>query len=209
MPKKHYLILLLPLTCAILHFTQDCFIYRSLVSLLCSIILIIFPDSRFRKRSILLVSAGLFISISADWFMGHSNHTNVYFIYGVTLFFIAHCCYLIFSLINGKMNYKVLVILLIVYLPIFFFLFASNINGTIIYIAILSYLLISALSLSAAMGLSIGGITRFLFALGIGTLIASDTVIGFNMFSPYHLKGVIMPTYFAFQLIITTALIKK
>lgn len=211
MIKKHYVLILIPIIFAILVFIEKDFIYRAGVSASCALMLIFLPDRNLTKNSVWMVIAALFISIAADWFLCHKNGSDMRFIYGIILFFAAHCGYLAFSLRNGSLAFKVLFVLVIVYLLFFVFMLVPDISNPLLLAAVLLYLLISCLSVSGAVGLVNGGrFTRWMFTSGIGILAFSDTIIALKDFLGYREYGfLILPTYFASHILITIALMRK
>ena len=212
-PKmKHlkYAILLIPLTFTILSVNGYGFLFRGAVSASCALILW-FMSEHAANHSIRWVMAALLISIAGDWFMSHIGGVPVRFIYGVGLFFVAHVCFLCFCLKNGRINKYLLLFVLALFLTFFFTaLLPALLSHAALFVAVLCYLLISCLSLSAAAGLRLSSLTRWLFSFGIALLLFSDTLIALGSFAGYpQLRFLILPTYFLSHIFITMALIKS
>ena len=209
---KHFkfAVLLIPLVFIVLAVTGYGFIYRAAVSVSCAII-VWFMSERSTNSSILWIVAALLISIAGDWFLSHVRGVPVRFIYGVCLFFVAHIGFLCFCLKNGRMNRYVLSFVLTGYLIFFFVMLRPALmSDTILFIAVLAYLLISCFSLVAAVGLRLSLMTRLCFSLGIALLVFSDTLIALKNFAGHaELKSLILPTYFASHLFITLSLIRR
>lgn len=189
---------------------MDCgFFFRAATTLSCAVILGLISDRTLRPL-IWWIIAALIVSSVADWFMAYSSRGRNYFIYGVCLFFVAHLGYILFSLKNGHLNRWLLTALLAVYLCFFFFMLYPGITGAVMFSAVLAYLVVSCISLAATIGIRLKASTRWGFAFGIFLLVFSDTIIALGGFAGYGgLDYLVLPTYFASQIVITFALINK
>jgi hypothetical protein len=143
--------------------------------------------------------------------MSHVGRVPVRFIYGVCLFFVAHIGFLCFCLKNGRISVYLLLIVLGAYLTLFFTaLLPALLPKPVLLVAILLYLLISCLSLTAAAGLRLSPFTRWIFTFGIALLVFSDTLIALKDFAGYpQLRFLILPTYFLSHIFVTMSLIRK
>ena len=202
-----YFALLIPIVSAVFAITDGSFIFRAGVSGSCAAI-VLFLSCYGNGRSKLWVVAALLVSAIADWFMMHSGKVQIYFIYGIALFFIAHSGFIVYCLKNGRFNRWALLIISTSYLVFFFTTLLPAINQTILLIAVLAYLLVSCVSFAVAFGLKLPSFARWCFILGISFLIFSDTIIALNTFAGYSINNLILPTYFASHILITLALIK-
>lgn len=210
MKKVHYLLILIPIIFVILVFVEKDFVFRAGVSGSCALILILAGDKNLSRHTIWLVIAALLVSIPADWFLCNKRGMEIRFVYGIALFFLAHCGYLAFTLKNGKINKKTLIGLLTVYLIFFIVMLMPSISNGVLLAAVLMYLIISCLSVAGAVGLKTDKFTRWIFAFGIGLLAFSDTIIALKEFGGYREYGfLILPTYFASHIVVTLALMKK
>ncbi len=204
-----YCILLIPIIFTFFAVMGCGFFFRAAVSASCAGILWLFPDKTI-GRSVLWIIAALLVSIGGDWFMSHIGNIPVRFIYGICLFFVAHMGFLYFCLKNGHVDWQVLLTVLAGYLVFFFVMLFPAIAQTPLLIAVLMYLLISCFTLSAAVGSTLPGKTRWGFTLGIALLVFSDTIIALKVFAGHHeLDFLILPTYFASHIMITFALMRK
>ena len=152
-----------------------------------------------------LLSAAFGFSIIGDRMLGYVTDG---FLYGVAFFFVAHICYLLFCLHNGRIKKHFLLLFTSVYLIYYFMALKPAINDFSMKIAVLMYLLISCLSLSAACGLKLQKLRKRLFLGGISSLIFSDTLISANIY--LHLSDLyflMFPTYYASQILITLSVI--
>ncbi len=207
--KAHYIILLVPIIFTVLAIMRFGFFFRAGVSASCVFILLWMPD-KFAENSLRMVIAALIISIGGDWFMSHVGDIPARFIYGICLFFVAHICFLGFCLKNGRINFWILLAILIPYLIFFFIVLSPTLTYTILYVAVLLYLLVSCFSLAAAAGLRLPSMTRWYFITGIGLLVFSDTMISLKVFTGCdHVGFLILPTYFASQIFITLSLMRR
>ena len=214
MSKRKYLVILIPIVSAIFvvtgwgfELTGWRFPFRAAVSVSCAVILWLMFGQEVR-RTVGWVIAALLVSSVADWFMMNSGKVQVYFLYGVCLFFVAHVCFLVFCLKNGRIDRWLLLSLLTGYLAFFFLVLRPAIFNPILLAAVLAYLLISCFSLAAAAGLRLSAMMRWCFTAGIALLVFSDTIIALKDYAGYKELGfLILPTYFASHIIVTLALI--
>jgi uncharacterized membrane protein YhhN len=180
------------------------FFFRAAVSASCAVILWFMS----RYNGVRWVMAALLISIGGDWFMSHIGSVPIRFLYGVCLFFIAHLGFLYFCLKNGRINLYVLLPVLAGYLVFFFVVLLPALSIPILFVSILAYVLVSCFSLAAATGLRFSSATRWVFSLGIGLLVFSDTIIALRSFVRItNLGFLVLPAYFASHVFITMALI--
>lgn len=209
MKRYHYILLSIPVVCTILAVTGHGFFFRAAVSASCAALLLLFPD-RLAGNSIWWVIAGLTVSIVGDRFMVQSGKNPAMFLCGVCFFFFAHVGFLIFCLKNGRINFRVLVIILTGYLIFFFTMLSPALNQALLFIAVLMYLFVSCTSLAAAVGLQLPAFTKWCYVTGIILFVFSDTLIGLRSFSGYENAGfLVLPTYFASHIFICLALMQK
>jgi hypothetical protein len=204
MKNIKYAILIVPFIFAVLAVTRpDVFFFRAAVSASCAVILWFMSG----YKGIRWVIAALLVAIGGDWFMSHTSGVPVRFLYGVCLFFIAHLGFLFFCLKNGRINLYVLLPVLAGYLVFFFIALHPALSIPIMLVSVLAYLLVSCLSLAAAAGLRLPPATRWLFSLGIGLLVFSDTIIALRRFAGHTGLGfLVLPAYFASHVVIAFAL---
>jgi len=206
--KKH-LILLIPIVSGIFAVAGCGYFFRAGVSVSCAAILWLMSGQEVR-RTVWWVIAALLVSGVADWFMMHSRNVQVYFLYGVCLFFVAHVGFLVFCLKNGRINRWLLLSVLTGYLAFFFIVLRPAISELVMLIAVLAYLLVSCFSLTAAVGLRLPTMMRWCYTSGITLLVFSDTIIALKDFAGYDALGfLILPTYFASHVVVTLALMKR
>ena len=129
---------------------------------------------------------------------------------GIGLYFLAHAGYLVYALKNGSLNKGFTGFVLFVYLMFFVWVLWPAIDEPILLAAVLIYLLISCISLGAAIGFRVRPRIKWSFFAGIGLILFSDTIISFKEFTSYqHLNFLILPTYYAAHMIITFVMVKR
>jgi len=163
-----------------------------------------------RRREIWAVVAAFSMSMVGDYFLSsRSGHTH-YFEAGIAAFFVAHLGYLRYSLLNGALHRVALVVLMLVFVPYFGLALAPAIQGGVLWIAVLFYLLISCIGLAAAVGLKQSSVLKGSYIAGIGLVVFSDTIISFSEFLHYRaLNAWILPTYYLAHLTITTSILLR
>ncbi|MDL2265192.1 lysoplasmalogenase [Parabacteroides sp. OttesenSCG-928-G07] len=208
MNKYASILLLLPVICAAFSCMGYHYAFHVGVPVSCSLIVGLFHD-RGIGRTLWFIVLSFLVSIGGDWMLRTRGVDGMRFIYGIGLYFISHVCYLIFCLKNGKINRLFLSLLLVVYLPFFVWCLMPAIPDRLLLVSVFFYLIISCVSLAAAFGLRLSNVSRYLFTVGIGCLVFSDTLIAFKEFlhigSHYYLM---FPAFYASQILITAALIR-
>lgn len=209
--KKAYLILLTPLVLAILAVAGYGFFFKAAVPGSCAIILVL----QFRKQlkvqpDTWFVVAAFLFSIAGDWFLSNKGGSFMMFSAGIGLYLFAHVGYLWFALRNGRMAKLFTIIVLAGYLLFFFMKLYPALDDTVLLIAVLLYLLISCVSLGAAMGIKLTPCIKWSYFAGVTLVLLSDTIIALNEFTSYGaLNFLILPTYYAAHMSITYALIRR
>jgi uncharacterized membrane protein YhhN len=206
-----YGLLSFSLILAVMALITSNFIYKSGTAGMGIIILIIlqFNDVKPSKDTWLIIGAFIF-SIAGDWFLSHMNGDITMFSKGIALFFLAHIGYLMFAMMNGKINWRFTGFLLLIYLTFFFIILYPAINDKILMLATLIYLLVSCLSLGAAVGIKGDPIIKWAFIFGISLILFSDTIISLTEFLGYKaFDFLILPTYYLAHISITFSLIRK
>jgi len=206
-----YGLLSISLILAVMALITSNFIYKSGTAGMGILILIIlhFKDLKPSKDTWFIIGAFLF-SIAGDWFLSHMDGDIIMFSKGIALFFLAHIGYLMFAILNGKVNWRFTIFLLLIYLTFFFIILYPAINDKILMLATLIYLLVSCLSLGAAVGIKAGPVIKWTFVFGIFLILFSDTIISLTEFLGYKaFDFLILPTYYLAHISITFSLIRK
>lgn len=206
-----YTLLLISVLLAVMALATSDFLYKSGTAGMGIIIILIlnFKNNHISKDSWWIIGAFLF-SITGDWFLTNKNGDDLMFSQGIALFFLAHLGYLVYATINGKMNWRFTGILLVAFLTFFFILLYPAISDKTLMLATLIYLLVSCLSLGAAVGMTSDSWVKWSYVLGIFLILFSDTIISLSEFLGYGaLDYLILPTYYLAHISITFSLIKR
>mgnify|MGYP001822544423 CR=1 FL=1 len=156
------------------------------------------------------VIAAFLFSIGGDWFLSHKGDSFMMFSAGIGLYLFAHAGYLWFALKNGRLARLFTLILLAGYLLFFFIKLFPALDDTVLLIAVLLYLLISCISLGAAMGIRLTPSVKWSYFAGVTLVLLSDTIIALSEFTSYSaLDFLILPTYYAAHMSITFALLRR
>jgi uncharacterized membrane protein YhhN len=209
--KFTYVLLLLSVLSAIMALITSNFIFKSGTAGIGIIILILlhFRKVKPSKATWLIVGAFLF-SIAGDWFLSNMDGDSMMFSKGIALFFLAHVGYLLFALFNGRIKWRFTAILLTVFLIYYFLLLYPSFDDEILMLAALIYLLVSCLSLGAAVGIKSDPLVKRAYVFGIFLVLFSDTIISLKEFLGYDaLNFLILPTYYLAHISITFSLIRK
>jgi uncharacterized membrane protein YhhN len=205
---KRYVSLLLPLILLVCYLIEPRYAVRFWITVSC--IPIVGWYGRYqplRKDTAVIILAFLF-SILGDWMLHASTAGNSYFIYGVLFFFIAHIFYILFCLRHGSIAKAFALNITICFLAYYLMALLPNIPQTAIRIAVLLYILVSCLSLSAAKGLRLQPTAKYLFFAGIICLVFSDTLISLHNY--LHISTLyfsMLPTYYASQILVSASII--
>lgn len=206
-----YALLLLSVLSAIMALITSNFIFKSGTAGIGIIILIIlnFRKVKPSKETWLIIAAFLF-SIGGDWFLSNMDGDSIMFSKGIALFFLAHVGYLVFALFNGRIGWKLTGIILAAFLVFYFLVLYPSIDDKVLMLAVLIYLLISCLSMGAAMGIKNDPMVKWAYTFGIFLILFSDTIISLTEFLGYNtLNFIILPTYYLAHISITFSLIRK
>lgn len=206
-----YTLLLVSVISAILALITSDFIFKSGTAGIGIFILLVlnFRKVKPSKDTWFIIGAFLF-SIGGDWFLSNMDGDPVMFSKGIALFFLAHVGYLMFALLNGRINWKITGIILTAFLVFYFLILYPAIEEKILVTAVLIYLLISCLSMGAAISIQNDRVVKWAYAFGIFLILFSDTIISLTEFTGYNtLNIIILPTYYLAHISITFSLIRK
>jgi uncharacterized membrane protein YhhN len=206
-----YSLLLIPFASALLALNHFGFPFKAGVAASGILILWWVYSGKLRQSKDVWAIFGAFLfSIAGDWFLSNRNGETSRFIMGIALFFLAHVGYLVFALMNGRLNRLLTVIILAGYLAFYFLMLSPGIEDETLKVAALFYLLISCFSLGAALGMKGNSAFRWLYIFGIVMVLFSDTIIALREFVKYKdLDFLILPTYYLAQISVVAALISR
>ena len=207
---QHAILLLLPLATLVGYLLTGSFILRSATTLLCLCIVLFVGLRRPPLPSVAFIALAFGLSFAGDYVLGHWGGGFAGFVSGVGLFFLAHLGYVAYSLRQGRLCWWLFFRLLMMFGAYFILLLRPAIVDDITRYAVLAYILVSCLSLAAAAGLHLPNrFARILFIAGIASLLFSDLLIAQKRFlHDGTLYILMMPTYFASQILVTAAIIR-
>ncbi len=211
---RYTALLLLPLATFVGYFVTDSFLLRSLTTLFCLAIVLVLGLRRPKLAAAGWVIAAFAFSFAGDYVLGHWGGAFEGFVCGVGLFLLAHLGYVVYSLRCGRMQWWLLALLVVVFGAYFVLLLRPAIGDDVTRLAVLAYILVSCLSMAAAVGIgkSFEAYDRFargLYIAGIFSLLFSDLLIAQKRFlHDGTLYALMMPTYFLSQLLVTAALLR-
>lgn len=206
-----YSLLLIPFASALLALNHFGFPFKAGVATSGILILCwVYSEKLSQSKDVWTIIGAFLFSIAGDWFLSNRHGETSRFIMGIALFFLAHVGYLVFALMNGRLNRLLTVIILAAYLAFYFFMLSPGIEDKTLNVAALFYLLISCFSLGAALGISGHSTFKWLFAFGIVMVLFSDTIIALREFVKYEdLDFLILPTYYVAQISVIASLISR
>ncbi|MFM1877252.1 MAG: hypothetical protein RLZZ241_118 [Bacteroidota bacterium] len=173
-------------------------------------ILALAASAKWRKKELWYALVAFAFSIGGDYFLSHRNGELMMFIYGISLFFIAHLGYLGYALYNGRLSRKGTLFITVGYLVFFFAGLYPGIPDTILLWAALAYLLVSCISMGAALGITSDLPGKQWYVGGIALIVFSDTLIALREFMQV-LQGdfLVLPTYYLAHIAVTIAVWKN
>lgn len=207
----YYRLLTIPAVLGIIGYSTDYLPAKLGVPGTCALILILFHRREGRpERDFWWVVGAFVFSMVGDAFLSNKGDDEMMFVYGIAGFFAAHIGYLVFPMLNGRVNLPALAILYAGYVPFFIWSLNPAIDDVVLSVAVLVYLLISCLVLATALGLRLSEWPKRAYVLGIGLIVLSDTFIAFNEFLDFTtFNELILPTYYLAHITITAGLIRR
>jgi len=196
---------------AIIATGTDIFIFKIGVAAIGSIILLIAYFNQLMKvLDVWVVILAFVFSMIGDYFLSHMSGDNSMFIIGISLYLTAHVGYLIFSLLNGTIRRKVTILITMAFLIFYYLTLYPNILDKTLAFTVLFYLIVSCVSLGAAMGIKAMPNIKKPYFIGIAMILFSYIIISFKEFMGFDsLNILILPTYYLAQICITIALYNK
>lgn len=162
-----------------------------------------------QPMALLPLILSLLISIVGDYFMAHQQQSSSFYLYGMIGFFLAHACLLWYMFGRLEISWWMPVVagaLAIGYGLYLAMRILPNVTDLVMRIAMCAYASILVLAFAFALGFGVALLPRVLFALGVFSILFSDTVIAECDFAGEdRLSKLIMPSYFACHLLITAS----
>lgn len=203
------MLLLLPVLSALLALAGQGLGWKLGVPFACAMALVVLLRPRQeRRRALWWVVAAFAFSMLGDYFLSTRRGREHYFVLGIAAFWVAHLGYLAYALTRGRVHAHALILLLAGYLTYHFRVVAPAIDSPVLSSAVLAYLLVSCVSMAAAIGMRAPPLERGLYVAGVALILFSDTVISFKEFLNFHrLNAMILPAYYLAQILILHALL--
>ena len=181
-------------------------LFRSGVTLSCLLLTACVWFMRSRPRDMMFILLAFLFSMAGDAVLGHFSSRPAGFVAGIVLFLVAHLLYIRYCLFRGSPHRGLFLLLTAVFLGYYFFWLYPVVSPWVLSLAVLGYILVSVLSLSAACGMEMNRVGKWFFVAGIGCLLFSDWLISLRSFLGITDIGwLIMPTYFASQILVTAS----
>ena len=151
------------------------------------------------------MAAGLLISVAGDWFLSHQSGAPNRFLYGVAMFFLAHCLFCVGAGMRFRVNVPALVIgcaLVIGYALYMGARVLPHVDAGL-KIPLVMYAMVSVASLYMAMSMKGDLRVVTVYILGIAAILFSDTMIAENIYLGSRMAGrLVHPTYYLSHLLI-------
>jgi uncharacterized membrane protein YhhN len=211
MKEKTVWLLLVPLAVGVAATQTDYLPFKMAVPGLCALILLwAYHGQPAYQLDVAVVVLAFVFSLIGDYFLSNKGGTEIYFVVGIGMYFVAHLGYLAYALRNGRVQRIVLGVLLLSYLIYYFVSLNPAIDDTVLSVAVLLYLLISCLALAAATGMTLPAEQKWLYVFGIAMIVLSDTAISFNEFLDIRtFNWLILPTYYLAHLTVSLSLLRR
>jgi uncharacterized membrane protein YhhN len=173
--------------------------FKLAVPVACGLALIAgFPESRAARGRWAPIVVAFIFSALGDFLLSTRAGRASFFLGGIAAFFVAHLGYLTFALSHGRMHRLTLAVLVAGFLTYYGLSLFPRVQDWPTRLAVLAYLLVSCVSMAAALGLQLPRAAKAFFVVGIGLIVLSDTLISLTEFVGYRwFDGLILPTYYA------------
>lgn len=197
--------LVVPVVFAVMSIMTGNFYYNLGATGTCIILLAASPN----PIAVVPVILCFLLSIAGDYFMGHQANSKQFYLFGIIAFFFSHCCLIWYS--YPAVDYVLWQLILGAVLALGFGLYFAfrilpNVKDVKMQVAMVLYASVSVLSLMMAVSMNVPLLQRVLYALGVLSIVVSDTFIADCDFGGNDkLSKGIMPTYFLCHLLITAS----
>ena len=182
------------------------YVYSALVTLSCLAV-----TTLLRMQGWAWLAGGFAFSVLGDYLLAHQGGHPNRFIEGVGGFFLAHACFLGFAWRFWEINLfsaAVFVILSAAYAAYLIRFVLPSVDSAPLAAAVCLYVAISVCVFSVAIAMRVSFVPRAMYALGIASIIFSDTLISMDRFlHQRRLKKWILPTYYLCHVLLTLSYI--
>ncbi len=196
-----FLWLLLPLGFALLRLATRRYVFSALTSLACAFIALLpGPDADGG-----LLALGLLLSVAGDYMLAHKKGRPAFFLYGVAGFGAAHVLFMAFALRRFRFMWPAYAFSLTLAAFYIAYLKKRILPGqpAPMKIALSGYALASLTGLFFALCLNAPAPVRWTYALGIASIVFSDTMIAEAEFARNRrARPFILPAYYLCHMLI-------
>ncbi|MBE5808405.1 MAG: hypothetical protein E7317_08710 [Clostridiales bacterium] len=186
-----YALLSIPLFCALMRLFTRKYVFSALTTLSCAALVIVRAP---------VMAAALAVSAAGDWFMGHKGDNEGLYRMGILCFLLAHVIFIAYALTRVKTVAVPLAVGAALAAGYAVYL-GTRVFGCVpalLKIPVAAYSVISLIGFTCAL------MTKDpLYAIGIGLLLFSDTMIAEHDFVGNTSAGLlILPTYYLCQMLV-------
>lgn len=168
------------------------------------------PDDRRRWGKIAPVLLAFAFAALGDALLSRRAGRVSWFIGGIAAYLASHLGYLTYALRHGRLHRPTLILALAAFLGYALWQLGRHVPDPALRVAVITYGVVSCVSLAAAAGLRQGPLSKWLLVGGIGLLVFSDTLISFNEFLRYRAWNAwILPTYYLALIAIAGAVLTR
>ena len=201
-----YFLLIVPVVLTVLRIKSQTYVLSAAITLSCALIVAL---SGFGESKAWVI-VGLCLSVVGDWFLNHQIGHPDRFLFGVGGFALAHIAFVIYA--SHDAVFKPWATILIVALTVGYAVYLTQrivkgLNPTL-QAALPAYALVSLVGLLMALSRRTTPYAWALYALGILSIVFSDTMIAESQFA--HNRGaqaLILPTYYLCHILIAASCI--
>ena len=203
-----FLGLLVPLLFALLRLVTGQYLFSALTSLACAGIALI-PGANVDGR---LLALALAASVAGDYLLAHQRGHANYFLWGVACFGLGHLAFILYAARRFRFSPAALAVMLALAAGYAFYLTRCVLpkQPAAMRFALSGYTLVSLAGLFFALCLDAAPAERILYALGIASILFSDTMIAEAEFVGHRwARPLILPTYYLCHILIAASRLAK
>ena len=205
-----YLLLLIPVLFAVLHYLTGKYPFSALVTISCAVCCF------FAQAGVSMwIVAAYLLSVIGDYFMAHSDGKNgdKMLLGGISGFFCAHVCFFVYSLFSSLLfqpgdafpyiRTAVCLLLIVVYAAFLGKQLLPAVEERFLKIGAAVYACISLLVMTSSLLYAVPTLSAALFVSGIACIMISDTIIAYSRFLKVKKwNRLICPLYFACHILV-------
>lgn len=174
------------------------------------ILAVAYIKANLKFNTMWLILLAFLFSMIGDCFLSNMGNNNILFMIGIGLYLLAHLGYLFYSVYNGSIRWGITFGILGLFLCFYYYVLYPHFSDTILASIVLFYLVVSCVSLGAALGIKAKYYIKWPFVAGVALILFSDTIISFKEFVKEDAYNfLILPTYYLAQIGITISVYLK